>query len=116
MRIVSTFLTLIYAIVPYLSEYQLLQIIQLLEFRVFHITFRPDWRMRQKGNCIIIRTFTIEKGQKPTEEQKQEAVEAKKQRSSINGHQSGMAGVFLYWGHAEWERVAFGFLLLGIRW
>lgn len=40
---------------------------------------RTDWRMRQKEDCTVTRTFTIEKGQKPTEEQIQEVMEAKKE-------------------------------------
>ncbi len=35
--------------------------------------------MKRRGDYIMTRTFIIEKGQKPTEEQLQEVLEAKKQ-------------------------------------
>ena len=34
--------------------------------------------MRQKGDFILTKIFTIDKGQKPTEKQMQEVLEAKK--------------------------------------
>lgn len=37
----------------------------------------PDWQQNQRGGSIMLKTFTINKGQKPTKEQLQEVMDAK---------------------------------------
>ena len=37
----------------------------------------PDWQQNKRGGSIMLKTFTINKGQKPTKEQLQEVMDAK---------------------------------------